>query len=201
MSSSNDLGATALKERVKILEADLKASPMRHHVYSDLPFGIFCYPPGQEWAMRREIDLLKTRLENDTNREIAFISLAELMWQSVDETEGLDAVAALEQHSGFQEAQLQVQDYLSDPEWRALPDLLTERLSGLDPDRHIAFIVRAGALAPNIYRVSKLLDEMKGRTRVPCVLFMPATTEGSSLRFMGIAENEGRGSYHTKVYA
>ena len=151
--------------------------------------------------MRREIDLLKTRLENDTNREIAFISLAELMWQSVDETEGLDAVAALEQHSGFQEAQLQVQDYLSDPEWRALPDLLTERLSGLDPDRHIAFIVRAGALAPNIYRVSKLLDEMKGRTRVPCVLFMPATTEGSSLRFMGIAENEGRGSYHTKVYA
>ncbi|MBE9506716.1 MAG: DUF1788 domain-containing protein, partial [Chloroflexi bacterium] len=68
--------------------------------------------------------------------------------------------------------------------------------------RHIAFIVRAGGLAPNIYRVSKLLDEMKGRTRVPCVLFMPATTEGrTSLRFMGIAENEGRGSYHTKVYA
>jgi hypothetical protein len=30
---------------------------------------------------------------------------------------------------------------------------------------------------------------------------MPATTAGSSLRFMGIAENEGRGSYHTKVYA
>jgi hypothetical protein len=42
---------------------------------------------------------------------------------------------------------------------------------------------------------------MKGRTRVPCVLFMPAVTEGkASLRFMGIAENEGRGSYHTRVY-
>ena len=65
-----------LKERVKTLEADLKASPMRHHVYHDLPFAIFCYPPRDEWAMRREIDLLKTRLENDTERRIAYISLA-----------------------------------------------------------------------------------------------------------------------------
>jgi len=192
---------SSLRERVKTLEADLKASPMRHCIYHDLPFAIFCYPPEQEWAMRREVDLLKTRLENDSNRQVAFVSLAELLWQAIDESEGIEAVVALEQQSGFEEAQLQIQDYLSDPDWRPLPDLLAERLASLNPDRHIAFIVRAGALAPNIYRVSKLLDEMKGRTRVPCVLYMPATTEGrSSLRFMGIAENEGRGSYHTKVY-
>jgi len=192
---------SSLKERVRTLEADLKASPMRHYIYHDLPFAIFCYVPNQEWAMRREIDLLKTRLENDTDRKIASISLAELLWQAIDESEGIEAVEALERQSGFEEAQLQIQDYLSDPDWRPLPDLLAERLDSLDPDCHIVFIVRASALAPNIYRVSKLLDEMKGRTRVPCVLFMPATTEGSGLRFMGIAENEGRGSYHTKVYA
>jgi hypothetical protein len=193
---------SSLKERIKALEADLKASPMKHHVYQDLPFAIFCYPPEQEWVMRREIDLLKTRLENDTGRQVAFISLAELMWQSVDESEGIEAIVRLEQREGFEAAQLQIQDYLSDPDWCPLPDLLAERLAALNPRRHIAFIVRAGALAPNIYRVSKLLDEMKGRTQVPCVLFMPATTEGNaSLRFMGIAENEGRGSYHTKVYA
>lgn len=193
---------SSLKERVRTLEADLKASPMRHYVYHDLPFAIFCYPPEREWAMRHEVDLLKTRLENDTNRQVVFISLAELLWQAIDQSEGIEAVVELERRDGFEEAQLQIQDYLSDPDWRPLPDLLAERLAELNPDRHVAFIVRAGALAPNIYRVSKLLDEMKGRTRVPCVLFMPATTEGrSSLRFMGIAENEGRGSYHTKVYA
>jgi hypothetical protein len=192
---------SSLKERVRTLEADLKASPMRHYIYHDLPFAIFCYPPGQEWAMRREVDLLKTRLENDTHRKVAFVSLAELLWQAIDESEGIEAAVELERRAGFEAAQRQIQDYLSDPDWRPLPDLLAEQLAELDPDRHIAFIVRAGALAPNIYRVSKLLDEMKGRTRVPCVLFMPATTEGrSSLRFMGIAENEGRGSYHTKVY-
>ena len=193
---------SSLKERVKTLEADLRASPMQHYVYHDLPFAIFCYPPEREWAMRHEIDLLKTRLENDTNRQVVYISLAELLWQAIDQSEGIEAVVELERRDGFEEAQLQIQDYLSDPDWRPLPDLLAERLEKLDADRHIAFIVRASALAPNIYRVSKLLDEMKGRTRVPCVLFMPATTEGrSSLRFMGIAENEGRGSYHTKVYA
>jgi len=190
-----------IKERVRTLEAHLKASPMQHYSYDDLPFAVFCYPPDQEWAMRREVELLRTRLEKDTNRQVVFVSLAELMWRAIDESEGLEAVAELERREGFEKAQEQIQDYLSDPDWRPLPDLLAERLAELDPDRHIAFIVRAGALAPNIYRVSKLLDEMKGRTRVPCVLFMPATTEGrSSLRFMGIVENEGRGSYHTKVY-
>ena len=198
MSSSE----TDLKERVRRLEADLKANPMRHHVYNDLPFAVFCYPPDQEWIMRKEIELLKTRLDKDTDRQVEFISLAELMWKAVDDSEGMEVVVALERRSGFEVAQQQIQDYMSDPDWRPLPDLLAERLNQFDPGRHIGFIVRAAALAPNMYRVSKLLDEMKGRTRVPCVLFMPASTEGrSSLRFMGIAENEGRGSYHTKVYA
>ena len=193
---------SSLDARVRTLEADLQARPMRHYVYHDLPFAVFCYPPKDEWAMRGEIKRLKTRLEKGTDREIVLISLADLLWQAVAESEGIDEVALLERRSGFEAAQRQIQDYLSDPDWRPLPDLLAEKLDGLDPDRHLVFLTRAAALAPNIYRVSKLLDEMKGRTRVPCVLFMPATTEGqSSLRFMGISENEGRGSYHTKVYA
>lgn len=190
-----------LKERIRTLETDLSASPMRHYIYHDLPFAIFCYPPQDEWTMRNELRLLKTRLENRLERKVVFISLADLLWQAIDDSEGMEAVTGLEQDSGFDAAQRQVQDYLSDPDWRPLPDLLVEQLCRLDTNKHLGFIVRAGALAPNLYRVSKLLDEMKGRTQVPCVLFMPATTEGASLRFMGIAENEGRGSYHTKVYA
>lgn len=192
----------SLRERINVLEADLRASPMRHYNNAGLPFAVFCYPPEQEWAMRTEIGLLQTRLENATERTIHTISLAELLWQAVDESEGMAVIAEYERSYGFDKVQEQIQFYyLSDRLFRPLPDLLAERLAQLDPNRHIAFIVRTGALAPSIYRVSILLDKMMGRTRVPCVLFMPATTEGrSSLRFMGIAENEGRGSYHTKVY-
>ncbi len=191
---------SSLKDRFRSLEVDLRATPMRHHVYHDLPFAIFCYPPDQEWSLRREMRLLKTRLETDNVRQVVLISLADLLWQAVDESEGIEALKALEMSDGFEAAQLQIQDYVSDPDWRPLPDLLEEQLATLDPDKDLVFIWRAGALAPNIYRVSTLLDQMKGRTKVPCVLFMPATTEGKTLRFMGIAENEGRGSYHTKVY-
>jgi hypothetical protein len=174
---------------------------MRHYIYSDLPFALFCYPPEQEWNMRREMHLLKTRLEKDTGRRIHWISLAELFWQAVDQSEGMGALTQKERDEGFAAAQIQAYDYLSDTDWRPLPDLLAEKLQHLDASQDLVFIGRAGALAPDIYRVSTLLDQMKGRTRVPCVLFMPAITDDSEgLRFMGLAAQERRGSYHTKVY-
>jgi len=183
------------------LERDLCAQPMRHSIYSDLPFAVFCYPPEQEWTMRQEMHMLKTRLEYSTDHRIVFISLAELLWQAVDESEGMDALTQKERDEGFDSAQLQTYEYLSDPDWRPLPDLLAERLNSLDAKKDLVFICRAGALAPDIYRVSTLLDQMKGRTRVPCVLFMPATSDDSDgLRFMGLAIQERRGSYHTRVY-
>jgi hypothetical protein len=192
---------SSLKERVRRLEVDLCAVPMRHYIYNDLPFAIFVYPPDREWQMRREMKLLKTRLEDKSVRQVTFISLAELLWQAIDESEGMEPLAALERAEGFEAAQRQAQDYLSDPDWRPLPDLIQECLQVLDPVRDLVFIWRAGSLAPNIYRVSKLLDEMKGKTTVPCVLFMPATVEGTAgLRFMGITSTMPRGSYHTKVY-
>lgn len=192
---------SSLKERVEKLEQDLTQKPMRHFIYSDLPFAVFCYPPEEEWRMRGEMQRLKTRLEQKTNRRVHFVSLAELLWTSIDQSEGMQALTEVETRQGFEAAQKQAYDYLSDPDWRPLPDLMEEKLRGLDAERDLVFIERTGALAPDIYRVSSLLDQMKGRTRVPCVLFMPATSDDSDgLRFMGLSVQERRGSYHTKVY-
>jgi hypothetical protein len=192
---------SSLKERVEKLEHDLTQRPMRHFIYSDLPFAVFCYPPEEEWRMRGELQRLKTRLEQKTGRHIHFVSLADLLWQSIDQAEGMQALTEVEITQGFDVAQKQAYDYLSDPDWRPLPDIMAEKLAGLDAEHDLVFIERAGALAPDVYRVSTLLDQMKGRTRVPCVLFMPASSdEGDGLRFMGLAVQERRGSYHTKVY-
>ena len=107
----------------------------------------------------------------------------------------------METSQGFETASVRRMTIFSNSDWRPLPDLLEAKLHGLNSERDLIFIVRAGALSPDIYRVSTLLDQMKGRTRVPCILFMPATSDDSDgLRFMGLAVQERRGSYHTKVY-
>jgi hypothetical protein len=82
-----------------------------------------------------------------------------------------------------------------------LPDALTERLRRLDPEKHIAFLMRASAMAPAIYHMSKLLDEMQGRTLVPTILFYPGTLEGTTgLRFMALKDREALGNYRVKIY-
>ena len=54
---------SSLRERIELLENDLKAVPPRISVYHDLPFAILRYDPGEEWDLRREVKMLATRLE------------------------------------------------------------------------------------------------------------------------------------------
>jgi hypothetical protein len=101
----------SLKERIDLLESDLRADPMRISVYRDLPFAILRYDSEEEWAVRREARLLGTRLL-EIGKEIHTISLADLLHEVIEETEGIDAVVRLERERGFVTAQSQVTTYL-----------------------------------------------------------------------------------------
>jgi len=147
---------------------------VRISAYHDLPFAILRYDPEEEWDLRRKARQLATRLGN-AGKRVRTISLADLLWEVIEDTEGLDVVVELEEARGFEVAQQQVTTYLSDPDWRPLPDVLAERLEPLDPERDVVFLVRASAMAPAVYHMSRLLDEMQGRTRVVTV---PQTVGG-----------------------
>ena len=191
---------SSLKERIYQLERDLLATPMRITVYHDLPFAILRYDPEDEWELRREVKHLATRIGH-VGRNAHLISLADLLWEAIDRSEGLGAVVELERARGFSAAQAQLTTYLSDPDWSPLPDMLTARLAPLDPARDVAFLLRASAMAPAIYHLSRLLDEMQGRTQVPTILFFPGTLEGANgLRFMGLQSRESTGNYRVKIY-
>ncbi len=191
---------SSLDTSIKQLEADLTATPMRISAYHDLPFAILRYDPEEEWDMRRKARQLATRLDI-VGKRVRRISLADLLWEAIEDSEGLDVVAELEEARGFEVAQQQVTTYLSDPDWRPLPDVLKERLDLLDPERDIAFLVRASAMAPALYHMSRLLDEMQGRTRVTTILFYPGTLEGTTgLKFMGLGSREALGNYRVKIY-
>lgn len=190
----------SLTDRIELLESDLKAVPSRVSFYRDLPFAILRYQPDEEWEIRRDARLLATRLE-EAGKRVHFVSLAELLWEAIDSTEGMDAVIELELERGFDAAQDQLTTYLSDRRWHPLPDMLGSRLGRLDPKKDIAFLMRAGAMAPSIYHMSKLLDEMKGRTEVTTILFYPGTLEGTTgLRFMHLKDREALGNYRVKIY-
>jgi len=192
--------SSSLKERLDLLEADLTAQPPRISSYSDLPFAILRYAPAEEWELRRQVNLLATRL-GAAGKMTHQISLAELLWKAIEDSEGLDAVVKVEKERGFERAQEQVTTYLSDPDWAPLPELVLERLRALDPARDVAFLVRAAALAPALYHMSKLLDEMQGRTEVTTILFYPGSLTGTTgLRFMDLKGQEALGNYRVKIY-
>jgi hypothetical protein len=191
---------SSLEERIKLLEADLTDNPPRINVYHDLPFAILRYDPTEEWDLRRETRLLATRL-GQVGKHVEMISMSELLWKAIDETEGMDEVVQLERKRGYVAAQEQVTTYLSDRDWRPLADLLAERLAGLDPSKTIAFLTRVAAMAPGVYHISKLLDQMQGKTRVTTILFYPGSIEGTTgLRFMDLKDRDALGNYRVKIY-
>lgn len=191
---------SSLKERIERLESDLTANPPRIAVYHDLPFAILRYDPPDEWELRRELKLLATRLEGK-NKHVHNIRLSDLMWEGIEKSEGLEEIVGLEKERGFTEAQSQVTTYLEDRRWQPLSNLLSERLKSLDPAKDMVFITRVAAMAPKIYEMSKLLDQMKGKTRVTTILFYPGSIEGTTgLRFMNLKDRDALGNYRVKIY-
>lgn len=190
----------SLKERIDLLENDLKADPPRISVYHDLPFAILRYDPQDEWILRREVRFLSTRLKS-AGKEVVTISLAQLLWEIIESAEGVDAIVELERRQGFEKAQAQITTYLSDENWFLLPKHLAEKMNAFDPKKTIVFLTRAASLSPAIYHLSKLLDEMQGQTQVPAILFYPGSLEGATgLRFMGMKDRDSLGNYRVKIY-
>jgi len=191
---------SSLKNRIELLENDLKAVPPRISVYHDLPFAILRYDPNEEWELRREVNWLATRLGN-VGKEAHVIPVSDFLWKAIDETEGMDVVVGMERDEGFLRAQQQVTTYLSDRDYRPLARMLADRLAPLDAKKSIAFLTRVAAMSPGIYQMSKLLDEMKGKTRVTTILSYPGSLAGTTeLRFMDLRDRDALGNYRVKIY-
>ena len=189
---------TPFEERLEQLQSDLVAVPLRISAYSELPCALFRYDPGDEWQLRRELPKLATRMGN-LGKRVEMVSLAEFVWKAIDDAEGMEPVVQLEIAEGWEAAQRQVNVYLSDADFPNLPNSIADRLAELKLDADLVFLWRAASLAPGMYLLSKLLDELTGRLSIPAVLFYPGIDEGG-LRFMGLKDRETTANYRVKVY-
>lgn len=165
--------------------------------YHDMPYAIFRYPPETEFAVRQEVSLLVTRLQQ-AGKRLTSISLAACMREALA-AEGLDGqcLAEAEKSVGLEPTIETIHQVLS--EYRPLDELVAGHIPpDTDPLRDVVFIVRAAALFP-IYRTSSLLEQLKGKVRVPSVLFYPGELDGAAgLRFMGVLDAEH--NYRPKIF-
>jgi hypothetical protein len=181
------------------LEPVLMEADPRPHIsaYHDMPFAIFRYPPEEEFAVRHEIALLRTRLEQ-CGKRVTIISLADCMNAALEaEGLGLDALTDAEKTVGLESTIETIHQVLS--EYQPLDGIVAARIpDDADPLRDVVFIVRAGALFP-VYRTSSLLEQLMGKVHVPAILFYPGDLDGASgLRFMGVFDADH--NYRPKIF-
>jgi hypothetical protein len=188
------------KERLKLDLEPLLSSPDprgRLSAYHDMPYAIFHYPPESEFDLRAELDLLTTRLEN-AGKRVTRISLAECLTQAIKadgyteqnmlETEPVTGVEAMVDtvHSILESSQ-------------PLVDLVAARLpEDQNPLKDVILLNRTGALFP-VYRSHALLEQMRGRLKVPAVLFYPGELDGpTGLSFMGALDPDP--NYRPRIF-
>lgn len=193
-----------LDDRLDLLKKDLIADPPRFVMSRELPFAIFRYDPTHEdeseWTVRRKISLLATQVENETHQRVITISLATLFWKSIQESEDVAGLIAMERGHSFQVAERQVNQYLSDADFRPLCDLLKEEEAKLPASTRALFLTHATVFAPSAYRISSLFEQLHRTFKTPTILFYPGTW-GHTLNYMGLrSDDQALGSYRVKIY-
>ena len=188
------------KDRLtKQLEPLLKQPDPRQQIsaYHDMPYAIFRYPPEEEFAVRQQVSLLRTRLEQ-IGKRVTSISLADCLNEALEaEDMGPEALVDAEKSVGLEATVDTIFQILS--EYQPLDELVARRIpDDADPQRDLVFIVRAGALFP-VYRTSSLLEQLKGKVHVPAILLYPGELDGAAgLRFMGVLDAEH--NYRPKIF-
>lgn len=189
----------SMVDSIKQLESDLAARPIRIAAHSDMPFAIFLYPPSEEFALRKQLRLLAITLNQNHGRQVKFISLAGVVWETIRKF-GENDLFKTEALRGFDAAQLHLNKLLTSPDFQPAADSVLAKMVSLNPEKDVVFLVRAGGVAPYIYRTSQLLDSLHNRTLVPIILFYPGSAEvGTDLRFYDLPTKGSPGVYNYRV--
>jgi hypothetical protein len=190
----SDLVERLTRELEPVLAAD-DPRP-RISAYHNTPYALFRYNPDDEFELRRQVTMLRTRLEQSGKR-VFQISLAECLTEAMTSAQPLEDWFEVERRHGTALVVETIHAVLA--EQMPLVEIVAKRMpDDPDPMRDIVFITRTGSLFP-VYRTFSLLEQLTGRVIVPSVLFYPGTLDGAAgLRFMGVLEAEH--NYRPKIF-
>ena len=163
------------------------------------PYAVYVYEPDEEITVRREMNDLWAFL-NANGVDVAAISLADLFWQAVDESDFYDSIVEAERSMPgdpdvLDDVHKSLREILN-----TSPTLAERVLAEVDakPDNCVVVLYRAGALYP-VFRTSALLDDLRERLRKPVVLLYPGhVVDPYGLSFM--SKCEPAHGYRAKIY-
>jgi hypothetical protein len=180
------------------LEPILSSADPRQKIsaYHDMPYALFRYDPLEEFELRRELTLLKTRLEQRSKRVIR-ISLADCLFAALKSVSPLEDWFEAERAEGVENVIQTISNVLE--RHTPLVELVAAQMpADPDPKSDVVLINRTGALFP-VYRTFSLLEQLKGKVVAPTVLFYPGHLDGASgLRFMDVLDAEH--NYRPKIF-
>ena len=111
--------------------------------YTDMPFGIFLYPPEDEWELRAELRDLTIRLEN-AGKTVQRLSLAALLEQAIEAAGlSLEEIAEAEASLGQDMVRDTLRDVLSGKAAGAVPldELVAQAVDTSKPtSSHLVFL-------------------------------------------------------------
>ena len=167
--------------------------------YREMPLCIFLYEAEFEFALRDELALLKTRLEQK-GKHVTEVNLMDCMREAIERCASIEELIESEiglGDSGHKQAAQTVHSILSD-DYAPLDQIVLSKVpEDAEPERDILWITRAGALYP-CYRTSTLIEHFQSRLSIPGVLFYPGEiVPPAGLSFMGIHEAEH--NYRAKI--
>ncbi len=183
------------RDLTELLEPELLQHPEKPFGYHDVPFGILCYPPEEEFAVRSEVNNLATRLENQ-GKTCTMVSIARLLFEVILAAAPLEKWEEAERTSGLDDVLKTLPGILQEDD--GLVSLVLQEAESLAPDTGVLFLQHTGALFP-FFRTSSLLARLEGKLTVPTILLYPGQRKGRyGLRFMGKGEAEH--AYRAAIY-
>jgi hypothetical protein len=192
---------SSLDEALQSLETDLTGSRGSIAAQSGIPFAILRYAPSEEFLFRRKIRLFVNNLHQQHHRSARFVSISRLVWNAIRETDGVEYLFKTERMHGIMAAQTDLKGRLEPQDPCALAAQVMKTVEAFTPKPDLVILVRAGGLAPHIYRSSALLHELQqAGFSTPTVLCYPGSAiAGTDLRFFDLPAEEGLGTYNYRV--
>ena len=163
------------------------------------PYLLYVYEPEAELPVRKEMRDLMAYLKAHGS-DVAAVSLAELLWQAVDESGFYEQMVEAEQESPGDAWALQKVHETLHEILVSSPSLADRVIAAVDgtPEQTAVILHRAGSLYP-VFRTSALLDDLRDRLHRPVLLLYPGhVVDPYGLKFMGRCEPTH--GYRAKIF-